>query len=436
LSVRHFSARPASDWIREIERRAVRGGAGGPLPSRCARRVKQLSIPIDPSIIVRSRKGPRAEAESSSLLTIVQITMRFPSRGYFASISSVLQAGILGCNRDASLGRYCSLITDKVTMLFFFSYARADLTPFLQRFYEDLREAVRSKVGETDADNVAFRDAKSIEPGRPWPKEITESLRVCKVFVFLHTPTYYTRDGCGKEFRVIIERIAASDQNAKNPAQVSCVQPIYWDGDKQLFNVPRDIAAIQLLHEDYGQDYNRPGMLHLTRASPGKKEYWDAVNAIALRIATAAQKTPLPELPDVPNWDNIKPLFPIPAQRQSAPDFATNKPTRPPRHARFVWIVGRREELTETTSLECYDPHGSAEDWQPFLPDTSEPGRLIAADVLREVKLTYIGEQEVPQNQQDLENMIAKAAKAHTPIVVVTDLWSLHLNKYSLDEHI
>jgi hypothetical protein len=272
-------------------------------------------------------------------------------------------------------------------MLFFFSYARADFSPFVEKFYGDLRDAVRSKAGETDPDKIAFRDAKSIEPGRPWPEEITKALRVCKVFVFLHTPTYYTRDGCGKEFRVISDRLATSNLRDANLAKASCLQPVFWDGEKHLLNVPPEVATIQLTHEDYGEAYNRRGMLPITRASYDK-EYWDALDAIALRIVTAAQKSPLPEFCDVLNWEDIKPLFPLSARAAQPVAFASNKPTRMPRYARFVWIVGKREELTATRSSECYDPDGIAEDWLPFLPD-GKPGRLIAAEAVHDVKLTY-----------------------------------------------
>jgi hypothetical protein len=142
-------------------------------------------------------------------------------------------------------------------MLFFFSYARADYSPYLKRFYADLTEAVRSKAGETTPRKIAFRDATSIEPGRPLPEEITESLRACKVFVYLHTPTFFTRDGCGREFRDIKNRVAGSSGPVAELAHASCIQPIYWDGEKQLANLPPEVGRIQLTHEDYGDDYNR-----------------------------------------------------------------------------------------------------------------------------------------------------------------------------------
>jgi hypothetical protein len=112
-------------------------------------------------------------------------------------------------------------------MLFFFSYARADLTDYLRAFYLDLKDEVRHQSGLSE-EEVGFRDADSIEPGKPWPDKIVQELRSCKVFVYLHSPTYFTREGCGREFRVIRDRLVAAGGLGADLSEVSCVQPIYW----------------------------------------------------------------------------------------------------------------------------------------------------------------------------------------------------------------
>jgi FxsC-like protein len=210
--------------------------------------------------------------------------------------------------------------------------------------------------------------------------------------------------------------------------KASSLQPIFWDGEKQIADVPHDIADIQLTHEDYGEEYNYSGLLKLIRTN--REKYWHAVYAIADRICDAAKNAPLPELPQAPDWDRTRPLFPVAAKAKPKPGFASSKPTKLPRQARFVWVVGKREEVTQRRSLDCYDPHGSAQDWLPFLPDTNDPGRLIAGDAAREVKLDYVGGEDVPQDQEELKRLIDDAAKAHTPIVIITDLWSLHIDRY------
>jgi FxsC-like protein len=321
---------------------------------------------------------------------------------------------------------------ENIVMLFFFSYARADLSPFLKKFYGDLREAVRSKAGEADPDKVSFRDAVSIAPGRPWPEALTAALSTCKVFVYLHTPTFFTRDGCGREFRVIKNRMTPVDGAVPDLARASCIQPIYWDGEKQITNVPGEIARIQLTHEDDGEDYNRSGLLQISRASYGTQVYWNAINAIAQRIWAAAQTAPLQAIREPLRWEHIAPLFPVTIQPYATQPVAAHKPVRPPRYARFVWIVGKWDELVHTRradSLECYDPDGIAEEWRPFLPESPDPARLLATDAAREAQLGYQCER-APQDYQELQSLVEQASDAYTPIVVVSDLWSLNLDKY------
>jgi hypothetical protein len=200
-----------------------------------------------------------------------------------------------------------------------------------------------------------------------------------------------------------------------------------------MLEVPPEVARIQLTHEDDGQDYCRQGMLQISRASYGTKVYWDAINAIAQRIRNAAQSSPLPELRESPIWENISPLFPMAALFSPSPAVAAYSAIRPPRYARFVWIVGKLDELAQVKDaecLECYDPYGDADEWRPFLPDSSEPAWLIASDAAREARLRYQWCERVPNNRQELQNLIDEASDAYTPIVVVSDLWSLRLDKY------
>lgn len=317
-------------------------------------------------------------------------------------------------------------------MIYFFSYARADDSHFLRKFYDDLRSAVRSKVGAHDPDSVAFRDAVCIEPGKPWTETITDALRTCNVFVYLHTPAYYSRDGCGKEFAVVRSRLALAGSRPDDLRRQSCIQPIFWDGDIQVPNLPPDIAAIQITHQDYGDEYNRRGLLQIVRAWYSSDVYWQVVDTMAQRIKTAAEKTPLPPLRTSPEWKGIVPLFPVydvKAPPVIAPKFSS---IRPPRYARFVWIVGKREELEEirnAESLESYDPDGIPEEWRPFLPDTTDPARLIATDAVRQVDLSYQSEQ-LPKDDHELRRLIEEASDAYTPVVVVTDVWSVRLAKY------
>jgi hypothetical protein len=62
---------------------------------------------------------------------------------------------------------------------------------------------------------------------------------------------------------------------------------------------------------------------HLSLAR-GADKYWNAVYAIADRIAAAATNAPLPELGGALDWNRIQPLFPVPASARSSTAFASS----------------------------------------------------------------------------------------------------------------
>jgi FxsC-like protein len=316
-------------------------------------------------------------------------------------------------------------------MIYFFSYARADASPYLKKFYSDLLEEVRLRVGASDSNTIGFKDVRSIPPGRRWPEEIVEALQTCKVFVYLHTPTYFGRDGCGREFAAITLRNATAKNKAINPNKSHNILPIYWIGDKNPKNVPPEISSIQLTSEAFGDVYNKMGMLHLVRTRYRKPEYWEAVNEIAKQICCAAESAPLPKLESAPVWDEISPLFPLAEAPQPKQPVGVeyNRPVRPPRYARFVWVVGTRNELAELRSVDAYDPDDIAEEWLPFLPDCSDPARLIALDAAREAKLTYQNENFL-YDREEFRRLIDKWSDDYTPVVIVIDLWTLHIDRY------
>lgn len=172
-------------------------------------------------------------------------------------------------------------------------------------------------------------------------------------------------------------------------------------------------------------------MLNLTRSSYDSSAYWQAVDQIARRVQEAANNAPLPELAQRPVWNQIRPLFPTTsAEKALQPAGPTlNRSLRPPRYAYFVWVVGKRDELVQLRSVDAYDEAGISEEWRPFLPDCDDPARLIAQDAARDVKLTYIGK-SFPESREEFQRLIEEAGDDYTPVVVVVDLWSLHIDRY------
>src|SRR4051812_47156457 len=104
---------------------------------------------------------------------------------------------------------------------FFFSYARQDWDDRLEKFYKRLaKEVGRAKqLSETDA---GFYDQRSIEVGDVWDAKLRDALRTARVMVAICSPSYFTREYCGKELQVCIERVPAG-------ATSTAIIPVMWD---------------------------------------------------------------------------------------------------------------------------------------------------------------------------------------------------------------
>lgn len=168
-------------------------------------------------------------------------------------------------------------------------------------------------------------------------------------------------------------------------------------------------------------------MLQLTRGGYRSPDYWDTVNELAERIQTAAESSPLAALTERPDWNTIKPFFPI-NDNSVLTDNYKYGPQRAPRNARFIWIVGTRAELFGFRDLNPYDQDSIAEEWRPFTPETDDPGRLIATDAARAAGLTYA----VVENDDlhKLGQLIQDFSNQFVPVVVIVDAWTLSIERY------
>ena len=102
--------------------------------------------------------------------------------------------------------------------LFMLSYARLDARddPYLRRFFDELKTEVRRRAGIEPGD-ICFIDQENIEPGEEWSPELAEAIGTCNALVCIYTPTYFTREYCGKEWQFFRSRL---DQYVRNlPAQ-------------------------------------------------------------------------------------------------------------------------------------------------------------------------------------------------------------------------
>lgn len=176
--------------------------------------------------------------------------------------------------------------------VFFLSYARADSADgFLETFFEDLRETVRGLTGQP-LDRIGFRDTSDIQLGERWPEELEKALSSSQALLCLFSPTYFTREACGKEMALFFARLdeAATEQSGRLPL----ILPVQWIPPRgQYRELPFTIQELQYSHEDLGTLYAQKGLRYLL--SVGEiLEYRRLLESLASKLVEAVERHALP----------------------------------------------------------------------------------------------------------------------------------------------
>ena len=92
---------------------------------------------------------------------------------------------------------------------FFCSYARANNNDYLKRFFKDLSENVREKLGGQIGADVAFFDQTEVELGADWDATIVDALNSTRALVALASPAFFKSPYCSKELGLFESRFGA-----------------------------------------------------------------------------------------------------------------------------------------------------------------------------------------------------------------------------------
>jgi FxsC-like protein len=307
---------------------------------------------------------------------------------------------------------------------FFLSYAREDRSPFFDKFFELLLDALQSKfVGAREG--RGFFDTKSMEVGEEWPAELADALQECKVFLPVYTPTYFSRPYCGKEWAIFRARQDAFVRAQGAAGRPALVIPVLWSAAEDLATVvPESLRDLEDTHDDFGKEYRANGLNVLMRQNRFEDARNIAVEALARRIKRATDAYPvLPSLAERPSIKTVPPLFPVeatPGRLRETPE------SRGPRYVQFILVAGTRAEF-ETGVRADRDFYGDTEvDWQPYRPDVPRPAAAIAAQVAAERDFVP----EPVRLDDDFLKRLEDAKSQNKIVVVIVDTWTLRIERY------
>ncbi len=298
---------------------------------------------------------------------------------------------------------------------FFLSYARDDM-PAQLRFYDDLAGAIRDQENGLTLEDIGFRDVQSIPIGTSWSAELGQALQSCGAFIYLQSPTYWTRAWCGKEWHAFRSRLESL------PTPPPLMFPVLW----VTRGAPPPAAAhIQFTHEALGENYAKYGLKMLMQVSKFQDDYRLFLFNFARRVVDAVQADPLAPAAQAPEFDKVPNAFLPPPLAHAEAGTAPAATFVGPRHALFVYVVGRRAELQPLRRR--LDAYGDEElDWKPYLPLGNDPVYVLAQRVAADEKLHY---ERLPLGGNLVEKL-REAEDAGKIVVLLVDTWSLQLDPY------
>lgn len=321
-------------------------------------------------------------------------------------------------------------------MICFLSYAgknkqrdNAD-DPYFDVFLKDLRQNLADRSGDQDP---VFVDSEGIEPGAVWPAVLTDALRTCRVFAYCHSPQYFQRPDCGKEWTVFWQRMVAAGKVAVKANEPSPMIPIHWIPTTHVASiVPPQLSDLQFTLPGMDLAYAKDGMQRLAKFTK-EPPYIKGMEILADHILKCADEVSVPPAKSIEDFRKISPAFPI--QTNSATSSTSSNPSNPnsgppARYAQFIFVAAPPEQLKPfKLDLSPYDPAGG-ELWKPFPSESDQSAALIAMNAAGNTKLIF-EKVAVALDPEQFRAKLIVARNEKKPVVVLIDVWTMRVPAYN-----
>jgi CheY-like chemotaxis protein len=195
---------------------------------------------------------------------------------------------------------------------FFFSYARADSSPLVKRFFDDLCDTIRIRSGLLRSEVVGFYEETENKPGIEWSAGSAEALRNSHTMVSLLSPAYFHGEHAGKEWQIFEMRRRQAFNNSeiegkKSESLAEIIAPVIWIPWQGP--IPRVVNEM-LSHP--GCIYQKRAVTMMLRsADRSLAEYAELVKLLANKIVEVARRTSLPPAESLPTMKEVHNPFHI-----------------------------------------------------------------------------------------------------------------------------
>ena len=236
---------------------------------------------------------------------------------------------------------------------FFLSYSRADSSPLLKRFFDDLCDTIRIELSLPHTQAVGFYEETRYLPASEWSDAAKQALQDSGVMVCLLSPAYLHCEHGGKEWQVFDERRrrTVEDSGAQGPFPESLAQvilPVAWG---QLHGPVPTVVNQLLAHPDH--IHQRQSLLEMFKSSGmSRREYNEFVRTLAnhiIELTPAASN--LLRLDPLPPMSEVHNAFTFWEGAANGSDKCGDRPKRyevPCGHTEFVKAAAIRERVTNS----------------------------------------------------------------------------------------
>lgn len=252
---------------------------------------------------------------------------------------------------------------------FFLSYAHTpawspgggDPDHWVHVLFTDLCDHIMALTDLPAGAPAGFMD-REMRSGDGWPEKLSENLALCRVFVPLFSPRYFTSEMCGREWFAFNERILRA--RARGAGDVPAIVPALWTR-VEYTQLPDSVRHIHI-DNAFGERYAAHGIYGLIKLNRLHDEYEETVLGLAQRIVRVAHESPLPAS--------------RPRPYESTPS-AFKPRGEGPRHIHLTVAAPTRDTIPEHRDTRPYgeDP----QDWNPYHSESTRSLPALAEELIR-----------------------------------------------------
>ena len=304
---------------------------------------------------------------------------------------------------------------------FFLSYAHTpswgpgggDPDHWVHVLFRDLCDHIMALTDLPAGATAGFMD-REMRSGDGWPDKLSENLAMCRVFVPLFSPRYFTSEMCGREWYAFNERIVRA--KSAGAGDVPAIVPALWTyvGFDQL---PDSVRHIHIDHSSFGDRYLTNGIYGLIKLKKLKDEYDETVLTLAQRIVRVAQESPLPSSRPRP-YETTPSAFKPRGEGPRSIHLAVAAPTR--------HTVPEHRDVS---------PYGEdARDWNPYHSESTRPLPLLTEELIRSLdyRITVSDFDDTDPSSGVMTtggghdgHSVGEMARPRHPAILLVDRWAV-----------